>query len=96
MKPHSLDLRKRQCPARGCIGNHYRCAQCGERRPLRIRSKTTARRFARDNFGASFDLDAECGMTCDNCGSPLTDRGAHGLGCERCAEAEESTMNGET
>jgi hypothetical protein len=40
-------------------------------------------RFARDNFGASFDLDAECGTTCDDCGSPLTDRGAHGLGCEQ-------------
>jgi hypothetical protein len=52
--------------------------------------------FARDNFGASFDLAAECGTTCDNCGSPITDRGAHGLGCERCAESEESTMNGET
>lgn len=81
MKPYSLDLRKRQCPARGRVGNHYRCAHCGERRPMRIRSKTTARRFARDNFGASFDLDAECGATCDD-----------DLRCERCAEAEESHM----
>jgi hypothetical protein len=33
-------------------------------------------------------------MTCEWCGGPLTDRGAHGLGCERCAQAEEDAAFG--
>jgi hypothetical protein len=35
-------------------------------------------------------LDVPGYEPCPECGSPLTDMGAHGVGCERCAEEEET------
>ncbi len=85
------------------VGEDERCASCGDDPPgqedpvdllrtlnARIHEEEIAGHFSHELM---VRLDRAANTPCEKCGGPITFMGAHGFGCEDCADAELDALN---